>query len=94
MLIRDLKRLLFLKPSMLSQEDFDNMEVTLITNNGIEQISDIEDVGVQMVEAGVYYAFMFCLPAESAEMPEEEIKFGDATGELLFLAQKHLDENS
>lgn len=96
MTVRQLRELLLKKPPLLTQEEFDEMEVIGLTDNGIEEVSENEDTGVRMMETeDGYHAFVFSIPLESSETHfEEEEEENDtskmnhnALPELMYLAE-------
>lgn len=99
MTISQLRELLSCKPVWLNQNDFDEIEVVVFTDNGIEQISETNDGGLQTVEAGVHFALVFGITSQSGEEievydDEEGVNGADAKPELIFLHHESFHHHS
>jgi hypothetical protein len=96
MTVRELREILCNKPPLVSDEEFDNMEIVGLTNNGIEQMLEDGDneVGVQMIEVGRDFTFVFAIPLETFNDEEDFIpEDKNALPKLIFLAESDSEVN-
>lgn len=104
MLLKEFRKLFFDKPPMLTEDEFMNLEIVGVTDNGIETLSDLDNVGVQMIEAGENFTYVFAIPLISSDFPFIADEFGeepvekdegiDATLDLLSMANESLKKHS
>lgn len=105
MTVKEARKLFFEKPPILTEEEFENLELVGLTDNGIEAVSDLDNMGVQMVEAGEHFTYVFAIPLVSSDFPfisnietdEESVEKDEDTNalpDLLFLAHESLRKHS